>query len=278
MGGQRHRRRIWIAALLAVGLGVWVGIEFLWPVYTRARIENALRTGDAAVVKRLVTKDVLGSWPDERSGLLQMAAVGGNIEVVDALVNMGADVNRPDADGDLPLGIAAWHGHTGTVRRLLSAGALPDKQEPSGGSALILAAGRGHIGSVEALIAAGANLETRNSLGSTALQYATLGGHRQVVEMLLDHGADINSQAENGCTAAHSAIWTRDIPILALLIGRGADLSRRDQHGRSVYDYAEDLRLTEFQALLAAASQPAGATGSSSTLPGGAASRQGGWE
>ena len=258
--GKRKKTALLIAGFIAVSLSVWGGLRLFRPAWIQGRVEHAIRTRNVAALKRLLTADTLRTWPQgsSRRGPLHMAAATGDVEVTAVIMGMGADVNQVDGYGSLPLCVAASLGHSEVVRQLLAAGALPDKQDPSGQLALILAAGRGSTRSVEALIAAGANVNARGSLGGTALHDATFGGHIRVVETLLDNGADINSQTEDGCTAAHSAIWTRNVPILALLIKRGADLSRQNKHGRSVYDYAEDYRLTEFNELLAKASQPAG--------------------
>jgi ankyrin repeat protein len=88
------------------------------------------------------------------------ASQGGHTDVVDLLIQEGADIHLATTkSGTVPLGIAATLGQTETVQRLLEAGA---------------------------------NLNYQNKNGITALLNAAVKGHVQVVRLLLEKGASVN--------------------------------------------------------------------------------------
>jgi hypothetical protein len=87
-----------------------------------------------------------------------MRAVDGKLEMVEALIKAGADVNKPNDYKMAPLAIAAE---------------------------------QGKVDVVQALLKAGANVKARNTYGGTALQVAVLRGYKDLVKILIDAGADV---------------------------------------------------------------------------------------
>ena len=80
------------------------------------------------------------SLPDEEKAVvrthmtaLMLAAQGGHTNIVQYLLDEGADVNKLDAYGSSALMYASSHGHTETVRLLLSYGADVNKQMTTDG-------------------------------------------------------------------------------------------------------------------------------------------------
>jgi ankyrin repeat protein len=57
---------------------------------------------------------------------LYRACTANRPDMVQLLVDAGADVNLATADARSPLGVAAWYGYVGVVRVLLEAGAEVD--------------------------------------------------------------------------------------------------------------------------------------------------------
>ncbi|CAI8025858.1 Ankyrin repeat domain-containing protein 17 [Geodia barretti] len=88
---------------------------------------------------------------------MYIASQNGDTDVVDLLVQAGADIHLATTEcGSVPLGIAAVKGHTETVQRLLELGANVNCQEKTGNTALHFAAENGHSQIVALLLAAGA--------------------------------------------------------------------------------------------------------------------------
>jgi uncharacterized protein len=108
---------------------------------------------------------------DARPYILQVAAQGGNISNVAALLRGGARVNVQDDVGWSALIYAMDGGetnsHYATFHCLLSAGADPNLIDSRGNTALHVAARFGFLHHVEELLSKGANPLSRNSNGNT---------------------------------------------------------------------------------------------------------------
>ena len=76
---------------------------------------------------------------DQRTAL-RAAAWGGHEEIVRALLQHGADVNRTDDEGRTALIAAAYMGHSEIVEHLLDYGAEIDHADSDGRTALSVAA------------------------------------------------------------------------------------------------------------------------------------------
>jgi len=91
---------------------------------------------------------------------LILEATAGNSEMVETLLDQGADPNAKAQSG--------WQ---------------------TGASALFLAARAGHIDCVKVLLAAGADVNAENLYGETPLGVAIRRGHTEVVQILKKAGA-----------------------------------------------------------------------------------------
>jgi uncharacterized protein len=114
---------------------------------------------------------------------LHWAASSDDVEVLDALLDAGADL-EPDGsviDGGTPLADAVAFGQWNAARRLLERGATPN---------LWQAAALGQIRRVEELVTAPAGAGSEGI--TNAFWCACHGGQRETAEYLLDQGADIN--------------------------------------------------------------------------------------
>ena len=107
---------------------------------------------------------------------LILAARSGELEIVQALIDAGVDVNHQNIYGNTALIESAKRGHLETVRALIGAGADVHHQNLFRDTALILAADKGHLETVRALIDAGADVHHQNLFGDTALTYAANKG------------------------------------------------------------------------------------------------------
>jgi cytohesin len=137
-------------------------------------LNAAATAGDLAEVKRLVidcgidpNKGVNGRTP------LREAAAWGHPEVVEFLLEHGADPNIQDNNGGTPLHVAAWNGHREVVELLLEHGANPNVQDDDGDTPLHLAAKNNYREVVELLLEHGADPNIRNNEGDTPLDYGS---------------------------------------------------------------------------------------------------------
>ncbi|KAI5837291.1 ankyrin repeat-containing domain protein [Morchella snyderi] len=160
---------------------------------------------------------------------LQIAARTGDIDIVQCLLEAGADPNaKPSRFGATALQQASLHGHLDILKSLLDAGAelRGDSAGYSGRTALQAAAQEGHINIVRFLLDQGAdvNAAAAQAGGRTALQAASEGGHVDIVRILLNAGADVNSEAivEHGFTALQAASYEGHVDIVRVLLNAGA--------------------------------------------------------
>ena len=105
-------------------------------------------------------------------GTLHRFSATGEAEVVEKLLNAGANPNATNSYGYAPLHVAAFAGQTAIVEALLNAGADPN------------------------VVPAEAS-DSKNTLkrcaGMTPLHFAAHGGHAEIIDALLAAGADANA-------------------------------------------------------------------------------------
>ena len=131
---------------------------------------------------------------------LRGAARNGHTDVVEYLVEQGADVNFVDWRGDTALRGAARYGHLAVVEFLVGSGADVNAANDDGQTALLIAAEGGHLSVVEYLVEQGADVNFVDWRGDTALRGAARYGHLAVVEFLVGSGADVNATTSEGRT------------------------------------------------------------------------------
>ena len=97
---------------------------------------EAAREGAIDAVEALIAAGADVNHVAEPTGLsmtpLHLAGIGGNILIVDALIEAGAEVDARDATGATPALWAAFEGQRATVVRLIDAGADPYLENPDG--------------------------------------------------------------------------------------------------------------------------------------------------
>jgi cytohesin len=130
----------------------------------------------------------------------------GNIEAVKQHLAAGTDVNaKGDVVGWTPLAWVAYEGHKEIVELLIENGADVNANDDIGGTPLYRAARKGHKEIAELLIAAGTDVNAKNSVGQTPLQFAAGYGHKEIVELLIDNGADLDVKDDDGRTPLDQA-------------------------------------------------------------------------
>ena len=140
--------------------------------------------------------------PDDfAADALVQAAMAGDLELTRCLIGKNANLNAlRKRNQDTPIGVAADRGHVEIVEALIESGAEINRQNRNGYSPLLNAVTEGHHKIAMALVSAGADLELRDSGGYTALLHAAFHGYEQIVRSLLDRGAYIDAQDKNGET------------------------------------------------------------------------------
>ncbi|WP_066017268.1 ankyrin repeat domain-containing protein [Endozoicomonas atrinae] len=150
---------------------------------------NAVNEGRVEVV-RLLLKEY-GARPEIPT--LSFAASRGHTEIVDLLLEHGADVNAFDHTNYTALEMAvSGPGYLGVVRSLLNAGARADQIfDHTHFTPLRSATFIGDIDIIRTLLIHGADATMRSYGKRSALEDAIFHGHKQIVRLMLDHGVNI---------------------------------------------------------------------------------------
>lgn len=203
-----------------------------------------------------------GAKPDVGSvgsgmNALHWAAALGHHEIVNRLLNAGADVNNMSTWAGTPLHSAAlgrhgalrwvkkWAGIPGekvfappvvsshsdyskTLRSLLDAKAKLEIHEPNyGRTPLAVAVREGSLSAVDALLKAGANLEAVSSLNHTPLHeaaemHASPSVSSNIVNRLIKAGANLEARDYLRGTPLHRAVNADNLFVTRLLVDAGA--------------------------------------------------------
>lgn len=239
-----------IAALVGLAfIGILPGEIREW--YTTPVAVRAARKKNALEALRKIRPDRFDARAADRFGDTALHVVcdsyeeerkRGAPEIVDFLLQHGADANVKNTYGKTPLELAVQHEYgAATVRRLLAGGA-----EVS--DVLIEAAGKSGPEAfevVKTLVDAGAPVSAPNVLGTTPLHRAAKYGTAEMIRELLARGAEINARDRDGTTPLHDALWMPSLDErgtaenVAALVAAGADPDAKDEQGTTPRALAE---------------------------------------
>jgi ankyrin repeat protein len=181
---------------------------------------------------------------------LHLASKNGTVDIAEALIEFGADINHQDNFGRTPLYIASRHRSNKLVRLLLDHGANLNTSDTWGITPLHEASMHGLTTFVASFLEHRANVDPRDQLGSIPLHLATRAGHLEVVQLLLHHGADANMQGRDRWTALHEAAVEGRVQILEVLLNHGADPHSRTRWGDTPFQLASGQNCTQIKRLL----------------------------
>ena len=138
----------------------------------------------------------------ERNGttLLHYASRYSSKELIELLIDNGADVNARNKEQSTPLLGAVAEGRMNIVELLVNKGADVSAKYKRGRTALHDAAAYGHKGICEILIAEGVNINEGSWDGTTSLHNAAQNGNKDVVEILIAEGANLNVRTNKNRT------------------------------------------------------------------------------
>ena len=128
---------------------------------------------------------------------LLAAATIGDLSLVKAMLEQGAEINGRDTYGASALLLAAGNGFIDIVRALISQGADIDMKNINGRTALMRAAQEGHVDIVKELIDSGACLNEIDRKGKTALLFAAACGFSDIVEIIKNRALEIQTKNIN---------------------------------------------------------------------------------
>jgi ankyrin repeat protein len=190
-------------------------------------------SGDLAKVKRGVEQGIeinsafSSTTAKESAGLtaLSLASKHGHPEVVQFLVEAGADKGARDQNGVTALMLASLFGQLAVTDYLLAQdGVEVEAAAVDGKTALILACDMGKTDCARSLVQKGAAVGARDQSGVTPLLAAAAGGHLPCAQFLVaEAGADVNAKDNDGDSPLAHSGGRGHAAVVALLLANGAE-------------------------------------------------------
>ena len=202
---------------------------------------KAASSSDEVAVSTFITAGMNPNVQEPTTGgsALISAATRGDLEVVNALLHGGADVNQKDEKKFTALLRALQNGHEAIANILVARPELDVNAQGEGGAnALINFVAREREETVEDLLKRGANVNLQDFEGDTALNIAVQRGNVKLVNLLLSKGADPNIKNKLGGTPLMWAGVFGRKEIAQILLEKGADPRATDVDGMTAAAWA----------------------------------------
>ncbi len=218
----------------------------------KQEIHQAAKEGKFDAVKKMLKEDpdLVNAVDSDGLTPLHLAAEHGHRQIVELLLQEGADINAKSGFKRTPLHFAASSGHDEIVRLFIEKGAELNENDSFILTPIFQAAYNGHQNIVEMLLSNGINLSATEKNSVTLLHAAAISGNPELVEMLLDKGIDRNVRNIFGKTPLHFAASRGHNAAVKTLIDRGADINIKSLDGRTPLQTAIDCDQKETADLL----------------------------
>jgi FOG: Ankyrin repeat len=150
---------------------------------------------------------------------LLMAAELGRSNILEMLLDAGANLNSTDAKQWSALALAVEKGHRSTVIILLENKIYIDSRDAEDQTPLMIAARLDEIEILSQLVKANADINAEDEKKWTSLSWAVANGHERAVELLLETPlANIDHRDARGRTPFSLAAERGFVQIMQLLI------------------------------------------------------------
>lgn len=195
----------------------------------------ALERGNNKIVGHLIAKGAEGG-----AELLQSAVEQNNSELLDMLLEKGADVNSKNQEGMTALLVACQRENLVLVEHLLKKNADANVKDNSGFNPLSLAMKQENYKMFDMLVEYGADIYQKNDQGQNLLMQAIIEDNPKLFENLLTKEFNLQDRDSNGKTALYYAVKTLDKDFVLDLLDAGADVNEAYEN-ESVVDVAMSL-------------------------------------
>ena len=216
---------------------------------------NSAGTGQPSNSAYATTAAHCGGYRDDLFG-----AIGhGNSEIVQCVVDAGADVDAKDADGDPILIRAIGHGNAEIVRIIVSDGqANVDAKDAGGDPILVRAIGHGNAEILRIIVSDGqANVDAKDADGDPILVRAIGHGNAEIVRIIVSDGqANVDAKDADGDPILVRAIGHHNVEIVRIIVYAGANVNAITADGERLLTVAKKTHNSEIIKIL----EDAGAT------------------
>lgn len=166
---------------------------------------------------------------------LHLAAMGGNKQIITALFDKKPEVNAKDNNGFTPIMYAVSNNNSMNLINLwIEAGADLDVKNRQKQSLLHLACNYGRSDLAKALIEKGMPFDEADQYGNTPLMTAASRNQSDTVKLLLDKGANVNVVASNNqFTLLHMICQSSALDCFKLVIDKIDSVDTKNNQGQT---------------------------------------------
>ena len=186
--------------------------------------------------------------------ILHVASSKRSTNIVEKLLDKGAEIDREDLFGNTPLFYAVKAGHLNVVELLLNRGANINKIDKIGYTSLYYAVDFKNLDMVELLLKYGAKISFKPNPSITPIHYIAIHKNGDVGVKLLNvfikYSVNINEQDIYNDTPLHIATMTNNYKIAETLIKNGASFDIKNNDGKTALDIAKEEKYTEIEKLM----------------------------
>ena len=190
----------------------------------------AAERGHVEIVRELLTRTTVDinhindlGWTALLEAIILSDGGKRHQQIVQLLVDHGANINIPDKNGITPLQHAQARGFREIEEILLTTGRTRD-------AGLISAAENGDLETVKRLLAQGTSVHAQDVQGVTALIAAAYRNDLPIVEVLIEAGADVNIQDNTQQSAYLIATSEGFLELLLHTLQAGANVHSTDSY------------------------------------------------
>ncbi|XP_060083430.1 ankyrin-1-like [Ylistrum balloti] len=170
---------------------------------------------------------------------LYCAAKLGNVDFVNHILSLGANVDHADLDGVTPLGATAWYDSAEVASILVRAGADVDRSDKRGETPLLRACSNGSFNVAKVLVENGCDVNKRTCDSRSPLMECIPSSlctrhpcdQTELLNLLLKHNCNTNLQDRSGFSALHLSVVRDQLLSACLLVENGCDMTLRNNDG-----------------------------------------------
>lgn len=172
---------------------------------TMKQLFTAVSQGDKKKLESLLSSKYSPDVKNDTHSLMHAAAEYGQTQILDVLINKGANVNILDSNGATPLHYGVKHNRPNALRFLLERGASLAVKDSNGAAPLHWACQLGKLDCARVLVDKGADIEAKAKYETTALHLAARAGLKDIVTYLCQNKANTEARTNKGYTPLHIA-------------------------------------------------------------------------
>ena len=174
--------------------------------------------------------------------VLMVASTHRNRDAIFVLLHAGVDPNIVDGNGNTLLHYAVDGDYSKEVlQSIVESGIDVNATNKNGITALMMASRRGNIDAISVLLHAGADPNIVDGDGNTLLHYAVyVDCSKDVLQAIVHSCIDVNTTNRDGITALMTASRWGNIDAISVLLHAGVDPNIVDCNGNTLLHYAVD--------------------------------------